>query len=125
MSTAQNTKSTEPAIAWTFAASATTRSPAAAGTGVASVHRLATASAYRFPAELGLAATAASSNHGWFSRRATNRCPTIPVAPRTPTLSRLVIDRNLAERSPCGVIRDRDDQRAMPLLDGLRVVHSK
>ena len=39
----------------------------------------------------GLAATAATSYQGWFSRSARNRCPTMPVAPNTPTFSFLSI----------------------------------
>jgi hypothetical protein len=48
--------------------------------------RPSTASRYGRPADLALAATAVSRNQGWASSRETNRCPTIPVAPRTPTL---------------------------------------
>ena len=34
-----------------------------------------------------LAAIVVTSNHGWFSKREINLCPTIPVPPRIPTLS--------------------------------------
>ncbi len=57
----------------TSLASPTVRAAAAAGTGEASDHRPVTASPYRLPAELGLAATTASSNHGWFSSKDTKR----------------------------------------------------
>jgi hypothetical protein len=64
MSTAQNTKSTRSAIAPISDALPTGRPAAAAGTGVVSVQRPATASAYDLPAELALAATTVSSNQG-------------------------------------------------------------
>ena len=59
---------------------------AAAGVGSASDQRPATASAYDLPAELGLAATTVTSNHGWLASSDTKRCPTMPVAPKITTL---------------------------------------
>src|SRR3954451_7051157 len=87
MSTAQNTKSTWSAIEVTSEALPTVRFRIAAGTGVPSVQRPATASPYDLPADDALAATAVTENHGCASSSATNRWPTMPVAPRTPTLS--------------------------------------
>jgi hypothetical protein len=46
---------------------------AAAGVGSASDQRPATASAYDLPAELGLAATTVTSNHGWSASSDTKR----------------------------------------------------
>src|SRR5437868_5664467 len=91
MSTAQNAKSIWPAIAAMSAALPTVSAAVAAGTAVGSVQRPATASAYDLPAEAALAATAVTSNQGWPSSNATNLWPTMPVAPRTPTLSFLDI----------------------------------
>ena len=73
MSTAQNTKSTAPATPATSAASTTVSAAAAAGVGSASDQRPATASAYDLPAELGLAATTVTSNHGWLASSDTKR----------------------------------------------------
>src|SRR5437016_2548530 len=113
MSTAQNTKSTCSAMRATAVASPTTSLPTEVGTGVASVQRPATASAYDFPAEAALAATAVTSNHGCCASSDTKRWPTIPVAPSTPTLSLVAISqKHNVQLAP------------MPLLDGLRVVSS-
>src|SRR6266702_85103 len=43
--------------------------------------------AYDFPADRANAPRACTTKYGWFSRRAMNRCPTVPVAPSTPTLT--------------------------------------
>src|SRR5262245_31215306 len=91
MSTVQNTKSTWSAIAAMSVALPTVSLVAAAGTGVVSVHRPATASPYDLPADVALAATAVRSNQGCASRSATYLWPTMPVAPKTPTLSLLGI----------------------------------
>ena len=56
-----------------FDASLTVSAAAAVGTGAPRAQRPATASAYDLPAELGLAATAASSNQGWSARSETKR----------------------------------------------------
>ncbi len=87
MSTAQKTKSTWSAIFATSEAFRTTSPAILPGTAVFSDQRPFTASAYLCPAELALAATSATSYQGWFSSSDTNRCPTMPVAPRTPTFS--------------------------------------
>src|SRR5688572_31251991 len=91
MSTAQNAKSTRSAIAAMSAALPTVSLAAVAGTGVPSAQRPATASPYDLPADAALAATAVSSNQGCASSSATYLWPTMPVAPRTPTLSLLDI----------------------------------
>src|SRR3569623_3529515 len=64
MSTAQNTKSTWLAIEATSDALPTGSFAVAFGTGVGIVQRPVTASPYDLPAELGLAATVVTSNHG-------------------------------------------------------------
>src|SRR5919197_4328399 len=87
MSTAQKTKSTSPAMRATSDALPTVRPATEAGTGAARAQRPATASAYLLPAELALAATSVTSYQGWFASSDTNLWPTMPVAPRTPTLS--------------------------------------
>jgi len=43
------------------------------------------ASAQDFPSDRSLAASQVRLNQGWCARRAMNCCPTMPVAPRTPT----------------------------------------
>src|SRR5262245_35523478 len=130
MSTAQNTASTFSATPATSEALATFIAPTAAGTEPSSVHRPATASAYALPAELGLAATAVTSNHGCSASSATNRWPTMPVAPRTPTLSLFAISDVLADPGAvpaalavAGAIV-KMTVIPMPLMDGLRVVAS-
>src|SRR6266700_7936570 len=95
MSTAQNTKSTSPAMRLTSEASPTTRSPTRAGIGVAIAQRPLTAALYGCPADLALAATAVTLNHGCPSSSDTYRCPTMPVAPRTPTLNSRAMTRSL------------------------------
>ena len=86
MSTAQKTKSTMAASASLSAwASRTMRDFASSGMGVGMAQRAPTASSYRLPADRALAATAVSWNQGCRSSRDTNRWPTIPVAPTTPT----------------------------------------
>ena len=70
----------------------------AAGIALLSAQRPFTASAYFCPAELALAATSVTSYQGWFSRSETNRWPTMPVAPSTPTLSFFCDIRGLRER---------------------------
>lgn len=62
----------------------TTISLARDGIGVVCFH--CTACAYFFPADRCDAPSAWILNHGCWERRATNRCPTVPVAPSTPTL---------------------------------------
>src|SRR5262249_37875630 len=68
----------------------TLRSRAATGMELGSRH--GAASPYTLPSDRSLAATQRSANHGWFSSRATNCCPTRPVAPRTPTSSLCIDD---------------------------------
>ena len=87
MSTAQKTKSTWSEMAATSEAFFTMRAAVAVGIPDLSAQRPFTASAYFWPAELALAATSVTSYQGWFSSSATNRWPTIPVAPSTPTFS--------------------------------------
>ena len=87
ISTALNTKSTVEAISSTSLTFLSVRSATLAGIGVSIFHLPSTASLYFFPALRGDAATVTTSNQGWFSRRAINLCPTIPVAPRIPTLN--------------------------------------
>src|SRR5215470_848125 len=48
-------------------------------------NRQRAASAYGLPSDRSEAASQATSNHGWCSSNWINRCPTMPVAPRTPT----------------------------------------
>ena len=45
------------------------------------------ASSYLLPADLEEAANAVTSKSGWFSSNWMNLCPTIPVAPSTPTFT--------------------------------------
>ena len=87
MSTALNTKSTPAATFSTSFTFITTSFLTASGMGVVIFQRSPTASSYVLPAERGLAATVTTWNHGWFSKRAMKRCPTIPVAPNIPTFS--------------------------------------
>src|SRR5512138_1067740 len=87
MSTAQNTKSTAEAIAFTSEAFWTVRPATAAGTADLSAQRPFITSAYFCPAEFALAASSVTSYQGWFSSNARKRWPTMPVAPRTPTFS--------------------------------------
>src|SRR5512138_3821357 len=87
MSTAQNTKSTACEMAATSEAFLTVRPATEPGIGDLSAQRPFTASAYFCPAEFALAATSTTSYQGWLSRRETNRWPTMPVAPSTPTFS--------------------------------------
>jgi hypothetical protein len=42
---------------------------------------------YAFPADRADAPRACTTKYGWVSRRAMKRCPTVPVAPSTPTLT--------------------------------------
>ena len=87
ISTAENTKSTVDATCSTSFTFITTSFFTASGIGVSIFQRPPTASSYVFPALLGLAARVTTSNHGWFSSREINLCPTIPVAPKIPTLN--------------------------------------
>ena len=87
ISTALNTKSTVDATCSTSFTLSTTSFFTASGIGVSIFQRSPTASSYVLPAERGLAATVTTSNHGWFSSREINLCPTIPVAPRIPTFN--------------------------------------
>ena len=87
MSTAENTKSTSDATFSTSLTFMTTISFTASGIGVFIFQRSPTASSYLLPALLGEAAMTFTSNLWWFSRSDMNRCPTIPVPPRIPTLN--------------------------------------
>ena len=87
ISTALNTKSTVEATFSTSATFMTTSFFTASGMGDVIFQRSPTASSYVFPAERALAATVTTWNQGWSSRREINLWPTIPVAPRMPTLS--------------------------------------
>src|SRR5512133_1901735 len=53
--------------------------------GIGVFNRQRAASAYGLPSERSDAASHVTSNHGWCSSIWINRCPTMPVAPRTPT----------------------------------------
>ena len=77
-------------FAATFSTSATFMTTSfftASGMGDVIFQRSPTASSYVFSAERALAATVTTWNQGWSSRREINLWPTIPVAPRMPTLS--------------------------------------
>src|SRR5574344_2813713 len=67
ISTAQKTKSTKAATFSISAASITTISFKEPGISVVIAHLNETASLYVFPAERLLAASAVTSNHGWFA----------------------------------------------------------
>ena len=73
MSTAQKTKSTCSAIAFTSEAFFTVRPATAAGIADLSAQRPFTASAYFCPAEFALAPSRVTSYQGWFSSRARKR----------------------------------------------------
>src|SRR5512145_113797 len=87
MSTAQKTKSTWSAIAFTSEAFWTVTPARFAGIAPLIAQRPFITSAYFWPAELALAASSVTSYQGWFSSRLRKRWPTMPVAPRTPTRS--------------------------------------
>src|SRR5512145_1563588 len=87
MSTAQKTKSTWSAIAFTSDAFWTTTPARFAGIAPLMAQRPFITSAYFWPAELALAARSVTSYQGWFSSRLRKRWPTIPVPPSTPTRS--------------------------------------
>src|SRR5688572_24303725 len=69
--------------------------------GIGAGNRHADASVYFLPSDRSLAASHVTLNHGWCSSRDTNCCPTIPVAPRTPT-SIFVTNRSPLSRRSLG-----------------------
>ena len=87
MFTAENTKSTSAAIESTSSMLRTTMFFTFSGIGVSIFHFPPTASSYVFPALRLLAARTQISYQGCSESSVIKRCPTIPVAPRIPTLN--------------------------------------